>query len=112
MQGAGGLYTIDGQTQHTTMDMHIVRGNRDQSFDVIKSFPQRPPKDTQLVCDLIRTRTTPPNTSRKSDGKGQHEDPAKREAIELLPAPASRPPPSASRAGLFRFGKVSRKVGG
>jgi urea ABC transporter substrate-binding protein len=52
VQGAGGLYTIDGQTNHTTMDIHIVRGNRNQSFDVIKSFPQRPPKDTQLVCDL------------------------------------------------------------
>jgi urea transport system substrate-binding protein len=52
VQGAGGLYTIDGQTNHTTMDIHIVRGNRDRTFDVIKSFPQRPPKDTQLVCDL------------------------------------------------------------
>jgi urea transport system substrate-binding protein len=52
VQGAGGLYTIDGQTNHTTFDIHVVRGNRNQSFDVIKSFPQRPPKDTQLVCDL------------------------------------------------------------
>jgi branched-chain amino acid transport system substrate-binding protein len=50
--GAGGLYTIDGQTNHTTMDIHIARGNTEQSFDVIKSFPQRPPTDTQLVCDL------------------------------------------------------------
>ena len=50
--GAGGLYTIDGKTQHTTFDMHIAVGNRGGSFDVIKSFPQRPPRDTQLVCDL------------------------------------------------------------
>lgn len=50
--GAGGLYTIDGKTQHTTMDMHIVVGNRAGTFDVIKSFPQRPPRDTQEVCDL------------------------------------------------------------
>jgi branched-chain amino acid transport system substrate-binding protein len=50
--GAGGLYTIDGKTQHTTMDIHIVVGNRAGTFDVIKSFPQRPPRDTQLVCDL------------------------------------------------------------
>ena len=52
VQGAGGLYTIDGQTNHTTMDIHIVRGNANHGFDVIKSFPQRPPLDTQLVCDL------------------------------------------------------------
>jgi len=51
-EGAGGLYTIDGQTNHTTMDIHIARGNREQSFDVIKSSSQRPPKDTQLVCNL------------------------------------------------------------
>ena len=30
VQGAGGLYTIDGQTNHTTMDIHIVRGNRNK----------------------------------------------------------------------------------
>ena len=50
--GAGGLYTIDGKTQHTTMDMHIAVGNRAGTFDVIKSFPQQPPRDTQAVCDL------------------------------------------------------------
>ncbi|MGH6929027.1 MAG: ABC transporter substrate-binding protein, partial [Dongiaceae bacterium] len=51
--GGGGKYTVDGKTNHTTMDIHIVRGNANQSFDVIKSFSQRPPKDTQLVCDLV-----------------------------------------------------------
>lgn len=50
--GAGGRYSIDGQTNHTTMDIHIVVGNRAGTFDVIKSFSQRPPTDTQLVCDL------------------------------------------------------------
>lgn len=50
--GAGGTYTIDGQTNHTTMDIHIAIGNARQSFDLVRSFPQRPPKDTQLVCDL------------------------------------------------------------
>lgn len=50
--GGGGLYTIDGRTQHTTMDIHIVVGNRAGTFDVIKSFAQRPPRDTQEVCDL------------------------------------------------------------
>lgn len=50
--GAGGLYTIDGQTNHTTMDVHIVQGNRDKSYNLIKSFSQRPPSDTQAVCNL------------------------------------------------------------
>ena len=50
--GAGGQYTVDGQTNHTTMDIHIVRGNMTQTFDVISSFSQRPPLDTQQVCDL------------------------------------------------------------
>lgn len=51
-EGAGGLYSIDGKTNHTTMDIHIVVGNDEGGFDVIKSFPQQPPLDTQLVCDL------------------------------------------------------------
>jgi branched-chain amino acid transport system substrate-binding protein len=51
-EGAGGLYAIDGKTQHTTMDIHIAVGNAGGSFDIIKSFPQQPPLDTQLVCDL------------------------------------------------------------
>lgn len=50
--GAGGLYTIDGQTNHTTMNIHLCIGNRNQSFDVVQSFKQRPPLDTQLVCNL------------------------------------------------------------
>lgn len=50
--GAGGQYTVDGQTNHTTMDIHIVRGNMTQIFDVIRLFSQRPPLDTQQVCDL------------------------------------------------------------
>lgn len=53
VEGAGGIYTLDPQTNHTTMDIHIARGNDRQSFDLVKSFPQQPPKDTQLVCDLI-----------------------------------------------------------
>ena len=50
--GAGGRYSIDGKTNHTTMDIHIAVGNRAGTFDVLKSFAQRPPTDTQLVCDL------------------------------------------------------------
>ncbi len=50
--GPGGLYSVDGKTNHTTMDIHIAVGNDKGSFDLIKSFPQQPPFDTQLVCDL------------------------------------------------------------
>ncbi|MEO1190848.1 MAG: ABC transporter substrate-binding protein [Pseudomonadota bacterium] len=50
--GPGGLYSVDGKTNHTTMDIHIAVGNDSGSFDLLKSFPQQPPLDTQLVCDL------------------------------------------------------------
>ncbi|GAB5469999.1 MAG: substrate-binding protein [Rhodospirillales bacterium] len=52
VEGPGGLYTVDGKTNHTTMDIHIAVGNDKGSFDLLKSFPQQPPLDTQLVCDL------------------------------------------------------------
>lgn len=54
VDGAGGRYTIDPKTNHTVMDIHIAVGNRDKSFDIIKSFSQRQPTDTQLVCDLTK----------------------------------------------------------
>lgn len=52
-EGAGGLYTIDGQTNHVVMDVHLGLGNRTGSFDLIKSFSQRQPADTQAVCNLF-----------------------------------------------------------
>jgi ABC-type branched-subunit amino acid transport system substrate-binding protein len=51
--GAGGRYTIDGKTNHVVMDVHIAQGNRDGGFDLLKSFSQRPPSDTQVVCNLV-----------------------------------------------------------
>jgi len=54
IQGAGGLYTVDGQTNHVIMDVHIAQGNRTGSFGLLKSFSQRPPSDTQAVCDLVK----------------------------------------------------------
>ncbi len=52
--GPGGLYSIDEQSNHVVMDIHIAIGNKDKGFDVVKSFPQRQPTDTQAVCDLRR----------------------------------------------------------
>jgi branched-chain amino acid transport system substrate-binding protein len=34
------------------MDVHVAVGNRSGGFDLIKSFSQQPPTDTQAVCDL------------------------------------------------------------
>ncbi|HZJ97097.1 MAG TPA: transporter substrate-binding protein [Oligella sp.] len=50
--GAGGIYTLDGQTNHTKMNIHIAEGNADGGFDILKSFEQREPTDVQMVCDL------------------------------------------------------------
>jgi len=58
--GPGGLYTIDEQSNHVIMDVHIAIGNRNKGFDIIKSFSQRPPSDTQAVCNLI---TNPNDTT-------------------------------------------------
>jgi len=52
--GPGGLYAIDKQSNHTTMDIHIAVGNRNKGFDVVKSFKQQHPGDEQQVCNLIR----------------------------------------------------------
>jgi branched-chain amino acid transport system substrate-binding protein len=50
--GAGGLYTIDGQTNHTTMNIHVAVQNDKQDFEAIQTFDQMDPVDTQLVCNL------------------------------------------------------------
>lgn len=53
-EGPGGLYTLDGQTNHTIMDIHLAVGNAKGGFDLLKSFQQRQPVDTQQVCDLVK----------------------------------------------------------
>lgn len=52
VEGAGGLYTIDGQTNHTTMNIHIAVQDANRGFQAIRTFEQQPPVDTQLVCNL------------------------------------------------------------
>ncbi len=51
-ESPGGLVTVDGQTNHAIMDVHLVISNRNKSFDLIETFPQRKPEDTQAVCNL------------------------------------------------------------
>jgi branched-chain amino acid transport system substrate-binding protein len=49
--GPGGKVTIDPKTHHATLDVHLME-LENQKMKVIESFDQRPPIDTQAVCDL------------------------------------------------------------
>lgn len=49
--GPTGKITVDPKTHHVVTDVHIVEVG-DQKMNVVQSFDQRQPVDTQLVCDL------------------------------------------------------------
>ena len=49
--GPSGKITVDAKTHHVITDVHIVEVG-DQKMNVVKSFDQRQPVDTQSVCDL------------------------------------------------------------
>ncbi len=49
--GPGGKVTIDPQTHHAVLDVHIMEV-RDQKLNVLQSIPQKGPIDTSMVCDL------------------------------------------------------------
>ncbi|APE45658.1 urea ABC transporter (plasmid) [Sulfitobacter alexandrii] len=49
--GPGGKVTVDPQTHHAILDVHLME-MRDQKMAVIETLPQRAPIDTQAVCDL------------------------------------------------------------
>lgn len=51
VEGPSGMMTIDPQTHHTTLDVHLMEV-RDQKMEVAESLSQRPPVDTQAVCNL------------------------------------------------------------
>ena len=51
IEGPGGKVTIDAKTHHAILDVHIMEV-KDQKMNVVQSFKQRGPVDTQLVCDL------------------------------------------------------------
>lgn len=48
-----GKLTIDAATHHAVLDVHLME-IRNQQYVVKKTFAQRPPVDTQAVCDLKR----------------------------------------------------------
>ena len=51
-QGPAGTTVVDPKTHHATLDVHIAQV-KNQGFEVLESYPQQPPADTQAVCDLI-----------------------------------------------------------
>ncbi len=50
-EGPSGAVTIDGQTNHCSMNVYIGE-LADQEWSIVDSFENQPPADTQLVCDL------------------------------------------------------------
>ena len=50
-EGPAGTTTIDPKTHHATLDVHLAEC-KGQAFNVLETFPQQPPADTQSVCDL------------------------------------------------------------
>ncbi|MCY4300625.1 MAG: transporter substrate-binding protein [Aestuariivita sp.] len=51
IDGPAGKVTIDPQTHHAVLDVHIME-IENQGMRVIETLPQRQPIDTQEVCDL------------------------------------------------------------
>ncbi len=49
--GPSGRITVDPKTHHATLDVHVMEFEN-QTMKVLESLPQRPPIDTQAVCDL------------------------------------------------------------
>ena len=51
IEGPSGRVAIDPITHHAVLDVHLMEF-KNQRLDVIKSYSQRQPIDTQSVCDL------------------------------------------------------------
>lgn len=54
IDGPTGRLVVDGATHHASLDVHVIEA-LDQKLVVRQSFSQRPPRDTQGVCDLRKT---------------------------------------------------------
>ncbi|MGP9818718.1 urea ABC transporter substrate-binding protein [Salinarimonas sp. NSM] len=51
IEGPGGTVVIDPKTHHAVLDVHLMEF-RDGGAVILETFEQRPPIDTQSVCDL------------------------------------------------------------
>ncbi len=54
IDGPSGRVSMDGQTHHVTLDVHVMEIRR-QRLNVLQSFAQRPPRETQAVCNLVKS---------------------------------------------------------
>jgi len=52
IDGPGGKLTVDPKTHHLILDIHLMQ-IMDQKMSIVRDFAQRPPVDTQQVCDLV-----------------------------------------------------------
>lgn len=50
--GPSGTVTIDAQTNHCSMNVYIGE-LANQEWNIVDSYENQPPADTQLVCDLV-----------------------------------------------------------
>lgn len=50
--GPSGKVTLDHKTHHAIQNVYLAE-LKDQSFNIIETYAQQPPTDTDLVCDLI-----------------------------------------------------------
>lgn len=58
--GPPGRTTVDGQTNHVTLDVYLAEC-QNHGFKVLEHFPNQPPADTQSVCNLMKS----PNTDKQ-----------------------------------------------
>ncbi|MGH7118212.1 MAG: urea ABC transporter substrate-binding protein [Acetobacteraceae bacterium] len=58
--GPPGRTKIDGQTNHVFLNVYLAEC-QDHGFKVLQSFPNQPPADTEMVCNLIKY----PNTDKQ-----------------------------------------------
>jgi branched-chain amino acid transport system substrate-binding protein len=58
--GPPGKTIVDGQTNHVTLDVYLAEC-QNHGFKVLQHFPNQPPADTQMVCNLIKN----PNTDKQ-----------------------------------------------
>ncbi len=49
--GPPGKTTMDGKTNHVTLNVYLAEC-ADHGFKVLQSYPQQPPTDTAMVCNL------------------------------------------------------------
>jgi len=52
IDGPGGKLTVDPKTHHLILDIHLME-IMGQKMTIVRDFAQRPPVDTQQVCDLV-----------------------------------------------------------